>query len=152
LYAANFRSGAVDVFDANFHPVHRPGAFTDPALPRGFTPFNVHAVGDTVYVTYTKNNNGRYDSDAGLGDGYVDALDTQGRLLRRVAGGGPLDAPWGIALAPGGFGEFANDLLVGNFADGRINAFDPQSGAFRGSLTDAADRPIVLPGLWGLLF
>jgi hypothetical protein len=103
-------------------------------------------------VTYTKRANGRYDSGLGLGNGDIDVFDTHGDLLRRLVSGGPLDAPWGLALAPSQFGDFSNDLLVGNFADGHINAFDTQTGAFRGALTNPAGQSIAIRDLWALTF
>jgi uncharacterized protein (TIGR03118 family) len=152
LFAANFRSGTIDVFDQAFNAVHWQGAFQDPALPRGFSPFNIQEIGTTLYVTYTEQNDGRYDEGTGTGNGLVDAFDTNGHLLQRFVNGGPLNEPWGIAQAPDDFGQFSGDLLVGNFGDGHINAFNPQSGAFLGALTDTTGQPIILPGLWGLSF
>lgn len=152
LFAANFRSGRVDVFDEQFRAVRPDGGFSEPDLPAGFAPFNVQEIGGALYVAYTKQDTGRYDSGTGAGNGFVDVFDTDGRFLRRAASQGPLDVPWGIAVAPSNFGEFSNDLLVGNFGDGRINAFDPQTGAFRGTLTDSAGQPVVIPQLWGLTF
>jgi uncharacterized protein (TIGR03118 family) len=152
LYAANFRASTIDVFDQGFNAVNWQGAFKDPNLPAGFVPFNIQAIGTNLFVTYTEQNAGRYDDGTGLGNGYVDEFDANGHLLNRVISQGPLDAPWGIAVAPSNFGGFQGDLLVGNFGDGRINAFDPQNGTFLGSLTDATGQPISVPGLWGLSF
>jgi uncharacterized protein (TIGR03118 family) len=152
LYAANFRTGAIDIFDQNFQPVAVRGAFVDPNLPQGFVPFNIQAVGTSLYVTYTGKNGGRYDSGTGPGDGYVDLFDSQGKLLRRLVSQGPLDVPWGVAVAPGNFGDYSNDVLIGNFGDGRVNAFDSQSGAFLGPLLDPAGQPLFIPELWDLKF
>jgi uncharacterized protein (TIGR03118 family) len=152
LYAANFRSGAVDVFDADFHAVHRDGAFTDSNLPVGFAPFGIHAIGDLLYVTYTSRVAQRYDVDLGPGNGYVDVFDTNGALVQRLVSGGPLNVPWGVALAPANFGDFSNALLVGNFEDGQINAFDVQTGAWLGTLSDGTGQPVVIPGMWDLSF
>jgi uncharacterized protein (TIGR03118 family) len=152
LYAANFRADAIDVFNQDFQAVQWQGAFEDPSLPAGFVPFNVQAIGADIFVTYTEQNDGRYDHGTGPGNGYIDQYDTSGHLLGRLISQGPLNSPWGIAVAPSNFGEFQGDLLVGNFGDGRINAFNPQSGAFLGSVTDAAGQPMTIPGLWGLSF
>jgi uncharacterized protein (TIGR03118 family) len=152
LYAANFRSGQIDVFDDNFHAVHLSSAFTDPNLPAGFVPFNVQNLNGSLYVTYTKEQGGRYDATLAPGIGIVDVYSTDGQLLRRLTTGGPLDAPWGLAVAPDDFGAFSGDVLVGNFGDGRINAFDPSTGSFLGSLADSHGVPLSLPGLWGLSF
>jgi uncharacterized protein (TIGR03118 family) len=150
LYAANFRAGTIDVFDSHFDATSLPGGFRDPNLPAGYVPFNVQTIGSTVYVAYTAKNNGRYDGNAIAGNGVVDAFDPRGDFLHRVATGGQLDTPWGLAVAPADFGTFANALLVGNFGDGRISAYDPVSGKFLGTLSDGAGQPIVIPDLWAL--
>src|SRR3989442_9135858 len=122
LYATNFHAGTVDVFDAGFHPVS--GGVTDAHLPRGYGPFGIQQLEGSIYVTYALQNAEKHDDVAGEGHGVVNAFDTRGHLLRRVASRGRLDSPWGLALAPADFGEFSGDLLVGNFGDGHINAFD----------------------------
>jgi uncharacterized protein (TIGR03118 family) len=152
LYAANFRAGNIDVFDQSFAAVRLPGAFADPNLPAGYAPFNIQTIAGNLFVAYAKQDGARHDEVDGPGNGFIDVFDPAGNLLRHFAGGGQLDAPWGMALAPDGFGAFSNDLLVGNFGDGHINAFDPQSGAFRGPLTDANGTPIVIDSLWALTF
>jgi len=152
LYAANFFTGTIDVFDHGFHPVQLSGSFSDPAIPSGFAPFNIQNLGGQLFVTYAKHGAGWIDDAPGPGNGFVDVFDTNGNLLRRLVSGGPLNSPWGLALAPAGFGAFGNDLLVGNTGDGRINAFNPQTGAFVGQLTDAAGIPISINQLWGLSF
>jgi len=146
LYAANSPAGRIDVFDASFAPVTLGGSFTDPNLPAGFAPYNVQNIGGTLYVTYENETSG---------GGVVDAFDLNGSLLRRVSSngdGGPLDSPWGLALAPASFGPFGSALLVGNEEDGRISAFDPLTGQFLGQLRDAQGDPIANSGLWGLIF
>jgi uncharacterized protein (TIGR03118 family) len=157
LYAANFRSGSIDVFDQNFQPVHAPGAFRDPNLPAGFSPFNIQNLDGRLFVTYAQ----RYGGNAagtdlnlwpGAGRGILDVYDSQGGLVQRFASGGSLNAPWGLALAPAGFGSFSGDLLVGNNGDGHINAYDPNTGAFLGQLTGADGTPLALNNLWGLTF
>ena len=152
LYAANFSSGTIDVFDQGFHPAHLSGSFSDPAIPSGFAPFNIQNLGGQLFVTYAKHGADWIDDAPGPGNGFVDVFDTNGNLLRRLVSGGPLNSPWGVALAPAGFGAFGNDLLVGNTGNGRINAFNPQTGAFVGQLTDAAGIPISVNQLWGLSF
>ena len=118
LYATDFHNGRVDVFNGSFTQINSPGAFVDPALPAGFAPFGIQNLGGRIFVTYAKQDADRQDEIAGHGLGYVDAYDTAGHLLGRVASGGDLDAPWGLAWAPAGFGQFSGDLLVGNFGDG----------------------------------
>lgn len=156
LYAANFHTGAVDVFNASFAAVSLPGSFTDPTLPAGYAPFNIQNIGGKLYVAYAKQGvsgstlTGDHQPGAGLG--MVDVFNPNGTFSKRLITGGVLNAPWGLALAPSSFGSFANDLLVGNFGDGRINAFDPATGAFLGTLSDATSTPISIDGLWGLEF
>ncbi|MBV9121892.1 MAG: TIGR03118 family protein, partial [Planctomycetes bacterium] len=137
LYAANFHTGTIDVFDQDFHPVHGAGAFADPSLPAGYAPFNIQDLGGRLYVTYALQDAARQEDAAGPGHGFLDVFDLQGHRLQRLASQGPLNSPWGLALAPEDFGAFRNDLLVGNFGDGHINAFDPATGAFLGRLQDA---------------
>jgi len=156
LYATNFHAGTVDVFDAAFHPVL--GGFTDAALPPGYAPFGIRHLGSTIYVTYALQDADKHDDVAGVGHGFVNAFDTEGNLLRRVASTGRLNSPWGLAVAPADFGMFSGDLLVGNFGDGHINAFDP--GHFRGDgelrprgqLHAADGPPITIDGLWAIAF
>jgi uncharacterized protein (TIGR03118 family) len=152
LYAADFGRGEIDVFDQDYRPVARPDAFRDPGLPAGFAPFNVQAVGNRLFVTYALQDGGRRDDVPGPGRGYVDVFDPDGRFVRRFASRGPLDSPWGLTLAPAGFGPFGGALLVGNTGDGRVNAYDPVSGDFLGQLADDAGAPITIPTLWALSF
>ena len=158
LYATDFHSGAVDIFDASFHAVTIPGAFTDPTLPAGFAPFGIQNINGTIYVTYALRDEETEDDVAGPGNGFVDAFTTSGVLIRRVASMGELNSPWGLALAPADFGRFSGDLLVGNFGDGRIHAFDPATltsdGEFEavGLLHSATGKPIQIDGLWALQF
>ncbi len=151
IYAANFGLGRIDVFDSNFHAVQTPGAFHDPNLPSGYAPFNVQNLGGELYVTYAKSGGGKDEVD-GAGLGFVNVFDTSGNFVRRVASQGALNAPWGVAIASSNFGAFSNDLLVGNFGSGEITAYDPSSGAFRGTLDGISGNPLVIPGLWGLIF
>lgn len=151
LYAADFSAGTVDVYDGSFHRVITPGNFEDLRLPAHFAPFNVAVLGDRVYVAYARQDAQRMDEVAGTGLGRVDVFDLDGRLLQRVHGHGLLDAPWGMTTAPAGFGAFAGDLLVGNFGDGRIHAFDPRTLNPRGVLRDRHHHVLVIDGLWALL-
>ena len=152
LYAADFGNGRIDVFDAGFAPVAMAGAFTDPNLPAGYAPFGIQAIGNGIVVAYAIPDPVTHEKRA-AGLGVVDAFDSAGAFVKRlVSDGGVLNAPWGIALAPADFGTFGGALLVGNFGDGRINAFDANSGALLGTLADAAGAPIVTDGLWGIAF
>jgi uncharacterized protein (TIGR03118 family) len=152
IYATDFHGGRVDVWDENFQPVKRPGAFQDSRIPSGFAPFGIQTVNGTIVVTYAKQGPGGVDDVAGPGLGFVDVYDTAGVLLRRFARRGPLNAPWGIALAPQGFGSASGALLIGNFGDGRINAYDPVSARGLGPLRDTHGRRITIDGLWALEF
>jgi uncharacterized protein (TIGR03118 family) len=152
LYATDFHNAKVDVFDSSFARVASAGGFLDATLPAGYAPFGIQAIGDTIYVTYAQQAPEQEDEVDGAGLGFVDAFDTAGNFLRRVASNGPLNAPWGIALAPTDFGQFSGALLIGNFGDGWINAFDAQSGEVLGSLHDPMGEVIAIPGLWGIAF
>jgi uncharacterized protein (TIGR03118 family) len=148
LYAANFRNGTVDVFDQNFKQVN---SFTDPKVPAGYAPFNVQVLDGHLFVTFALQNAAKHDDVAGAGHGFVDEFDLEGHMMQRVASGGVLDSPWGLAIAPPGFGEFANDLLVGNFGDGTINVFNPKNDHFLGKLEGANGAPITIGDLWALI-
>jgi uncharacterized protein (TIGR03118 family) len=158
LYAADFHNGKIDVIDGQFHVVtlgvNGFGTFNDPHLPAGFAPFNVQNLGGKLYVTYAQQDAARDGgSVAGQGKGFVDVFDTSGHLLQRVATRGQLNAPWGVAITPAGFGSFGGDLLVGNFGDGHIDAYDPTHNyAFAGQLRGADGKPVTIDGLWGLQF
>jgi uncharacterized protein (TIGR03118 family) len=151
LYAANFKHARVDVFDGSFNLV--PGGFVDPGLPSGYAPFGIQTIGNRVFVSYAQQDADAEDEVAGQGKGFVDAYDTAGNLLARVAQHGQLNAPWGLALAPNGFGRFAGDLLVGNFGDGQVNAYEELgNGHFvhRGELRDESGKSLSIDGLWAL--
>lgn len=152
LYAANFHDSAVDVFNASFQQIHLSGSFTDPNLPQGYAPFNIQNIDGKLYVTYALQDAAHHDDVAGPGNGFVDVFDLNGNFLQRLVSNGPLNSPWGETLAPGGFGPFGGDLLVGNFGSGEIDAFNPSSGAFLGTLDDANGNAISIDGLWGLTF
>jgi uncharacterized protein (TIGR03118 family) len=151
LLAADFGTGVVDVFDSNFNSTHLAGSFADPNLPTGYVPFGIHTIGNNVYVTYAQVNSEGVEN-VGAGLGYVDAFDLNGNFVQRAISQGNLNAPWGMALAPSGFGSLGGDLLVGNFGDGVINAYDPTSFALKGQVTDSTGAPIANPGLWEIVF
>jgi len=152
LYASDFHNGVVDVFDGSWNLVNQ---FTDPGLPSGYAPFGIQAIGSRIFVSFAKQDADAEDEIAGQGLGFVDAFDTAGNLVARVAQHGQLNAPWGLALAPANFGRFSGDLLVGNFGDGKILAFEPQSNGhfgFRGQLRASSGHAIAIDGLWALGF
>jgi hypothetical protein len=146
LYAADFGRNVIDVFNSNFHLMK---SFTDPLGPAGYSPFNVQNLNGLIYVTFARREPGAHDETAGPGLGFVDVFDPNGHFLRRLTTGGPLNAPWGLAIAPQSFGKFAGALLVGNFGDGKINAFDRISGRFLGQLDVNAPGGSI-DGLWAL--
>jgi len=152
LLAANFRSPALEVYDANFQLAHLTGAFLDPNLPAGFVPFGVHVLGSQVVVTYALQDAPKHDPVNAPGNGFVSLFDLNGNFVRRVASNGNLNSPWGAVIAPAGFGAFGGDLLVGNFGDGTINAFDLASGNLIGQLQDANGQAIVNLSLWDMVF
>ena len=152
LFAADFHNRRIDVFDAMFMPVHTPnGAFSDRRIPSDYAPFNVQNLGGKIFVAYAKVAPGGEDEQAGAGLGFVDVYNTTGRLVDRFAQHGALNAPWGMAQAPRHFGRFSGDILVGNFGDGRILAFD-REGHFDGYLRGVDHTPIEIDGLWGIGF
>jgi hypothetical protein len=178
LLTANFGAGTdVEVYDSNFAVAHLAGAFTDPNLPANYAPFAVHTLGNQVFVTYalravnTPSTPGQpapyaianspstpraaatsYSQTVGAGNGIVDVFDTNGNFVARAVTGGNLNAPWGVAIAPAGFGIFGGDLLVGNFGDGIINAYNPTTFAFQGQVTDATGKALSYPSLWEIAF
>jgi uncharacterized protein (TIGR03118 family) len=152
LYAADFRHGMIDVFNQDFQPVVRSGAFQDPNLPEGYAPFNIQNINNMLFVTYAQQDENGRDDVAGAGHGFIDVYDPNGNLVSRFASQGALNSPWGLALAPADFGSFGGALLVGNNGDGHIDAYDPRSGAFRGELAGANGTPIAIPNLWALAF
>jgi uncharacterized protein (TIGR03118 family) len=158
LYAANFRTGQIEVYDANFKLVTTlpTGAFTDPNLPRDFAPFNVQVLGGKVYVTYAQQDAARHDDVGGAGHGFVDVFNLDGTPglpggKERLVSRGALDSPWGLALAPSSFGNLAGDLLVGNFKSGFINVYNPATGQFLGPLKDPDGEVIHIDHLWALM-
>jgi len=147
LYAADFANNSVDVFDSQFNKVN---SFTDPNLPSGYAPFNVQVLDGKLYVTFAQQNAAKHDDVAGPGHGFVDTFDLNGKMLDRVATQGVLNSPWGLDIAPNGFGQFAGDLLVGNFGDGTIDAFDPHTDKFMGQLLGGDGIPVQIQDLWAL--
>jgi uncharacterized protein (TIGR03118 family) len=165
LFVANFNAGTVDVYDANFNlnpapynasslpqPYTTSSPFSNPAIPAGFAPFNVQNIGGTLFVTYAKQDAEKHNNVGGAGNGYVAMFNLNGSLIANLIGEGPLNSPWGMAIAPANFGPFAGALLVGNFTDGKINAFNASTGAVLGTLDDTSGNPIAIPGLWSLNF
>jgi uncharacterized protein (TIGR03118 family) len=151
LLAANFNSGKIDVLDHNFNLTFLSGSFTDPHLPAGLAPHGVRVIGNQVFVAYAMQDSAKHDSQPGAGLGQVDLFDTNGNFVSTFATGGKLNAPWGIASTPGAFGAFPNAILIGNFGDGTINAFD-NTGKFLGQLSDSSGKVLVNAGLWDMTF
>jgi len=152
LYAADFEHNTIDVYDKTFQHVELDGSFSDPNVPNSYSVFNIQNLGGKLYVTYAQQSHKEPDEETDRGSGFVDVFDTSGHLLQRLIKGNHLNAPWGLALAPGNFGPFSNALIVGNFGNGHLQAFDPDSGRFLGELNAADRKPIVIDGLWGLIF
>jgi len=155
LFAADFRNARVDVFNGSFQDVTPAGGFTDPTIPQGYAPFGIQSIGGNIFVTYAQQDADKKDDVSGQGHGFVDEFDATGKLLQRVASHGQLNSPWGLALAPSSFGRFGGDLLVGNFGDGRINAFTMHSdGNFTsaGALRTSDGQRVEVDGLWSLQF
>ena len=162
IFASDFHNGTVDVFNGQFQLVHLSGSFTDPNIPAGFAPFGLKNVNGTLFVTYAKQDAARHDDVAGVGNGFIDEFTLSGNFIERFASQGLLNSPHGIAVAPDNFGQFSNALLVGNFGDSKVNAFNLSTGQFLGQLTDAHGNTLILnggfkkesdtKGLWGLTF
>src|SRR3984885_11707594 len=154
LLAANFNSGKVDVYNQTFQPMNLAGAFTDPNLPAGFAPHGIHVINNQVYVAYAMQDTPKHDAVPGAGVGQVDIFDGNGNFVSTFVAAGAsnhLNAPWGVVAAPASFGTFAGDILVGNFGDGTISAFDT-TGSFIGQLTNSAGNVLTNPGLWDMVF
>ena len=156
LFATDFHNGKIDVIDGQFHkvPLGQDGfeSFTDPNLPKGYAPFGIANVGGKLYVSYAKQDADAEDDSGGPHRGFIDVFETNGHFDKRLVSGGDLNSPWGMVQAPAGFGDFANALLVGNFGDGHIHAFDVNSGRELGTLGSSPSHPLVIEGLWGLAF
>ena len=153
IYATDFKNNHIDVFDANFQPVTLAASFKDPAVPAGYAPYGIQTVGTSIFVSYAQQDATGKIQVKGAGLGMVSQFDTSGKLIKDlVMPGGVLNAPWGLAVAPANFGTFSNNLLVGNFGDGKINAFDVSTGKLLGSVSDSTGAPLVIDGLWALQF
>ena len=154
LLAANFNSGKVDVYDSNYTLTSLGGTFTDPNLPAGFAPHGIHVLGNQIYVAYAMQDTPKHDAFPGVGAGQVDIFDTTGNFVSTFVAAGAtnkLNAPWGVVQAPASFGTFAGDILVSNFGDGTISAFDT-TGKFQGQLSDSSGKVLVNPGMWDMVF
>ncbi|HEY1801197.1 MAG TPA: TIGR03118 family protein, partial [Terriglobales bacterium] len=153
LYATNFKTGQVEVFDSSWHPVHLNWwAFRDPRVPPNYGAFNVQNVGGNLVVTFAKQKRGTIDEVDGSGLGFVSIFDPHGRLVQRLEHGWFLNAPWGVVLTPSDFGVFSHRLLIGNFGDGTIHAFDLMTGKFEGTVEDSTSQPLTIDRLWSLSF
>jgi uncharacterized protein (TIGR03118 family) len=152
LYATNFRSGMVEMYDGNFHALTSPPAFVDPTLPDSYAPFNIVLINGELFVTFAVQNAEKHDDVAGQGHGIVDVFELDGTLRQRFAQHDQLNSPWGVALAPTGFGELGGALWIGNFGNGHINAFDPESGKFLSKVRDPEGQAILIDGLWTITF
>ena len=153
LYATDFFHAKIDVYDSQFHKLTLPaGRFVDVGIPRHYAPFGIQAINGDLYVTYALQNADGDDEVKCAGCGYVSVFKPNGKFVRRIASRGTLNAPWGLALAPSAFGTFHNALLVGNFGDGRINAFGASSSTFLGQLRRPNGYPVYIDGLWGMQF
>jgi hypothetical protein len=164
LLAANFGAGAkVEAYDQTFKATTLPGTFTDPNVPAGYAPYAIHVISNQVYVTYMLRSTSTYSETLGPNTGFISVFDVNGNFLKRAITGGNLNSPWGMALAPAGFGIFGGDLLVGNLGDGLINVYDPNTYAYLGQVTDATGAPILSKypgagvassyvGLWEIVF
>jgi uncharacterized protein (TIGR03118 family) len=152
LYAADFKGGTIDVYNSTFVPTTLAGNFVDPTLPSGYAPYNVAFLNGNIYVAYAQVDPSTGRAAVGAGLGFVSVFGANGVFSKRLASDSVLNAPWGMTIAPAGFDAFGGDLLVGNFGDGTIHAFDPVSGALIGTITDSLGVPIANPGLWGIGF
>ena len=151
LFAADVANARVDVFNRDFRLMSTPTEFRDPKIPAAYAPFGIQVLNGEVYVSYGKQNRSKTDVVPGAGLGFVDAYSVNGKLIKHLVSHGPLNEPWGLVIAPKGFGPFAGDLLVGNLGNGWINAFNPKSGKSLGPLRTTSGHPIAINGLWGLM-
>jgi uncharacterized protein (TIGR03118 family) len=153
LYATDFHNAKIDVFDKDFKAATLACTFSDPEIPEGFAPFGIQNLNGNLYVTYAKQKlPAKEDDEAGPGNGFINVFDANGCLIRQVAKQGKLNSPWGLAIAPADFGKFSNSLLVGNFGNGKINAYDIDNGEFRGQLRRPNGKRLKIDGLWALVF
>ncbi|WP_394782069.1 TIGR03118 family protein [Undibacterium sp.] len=152
IYATDFHNGSIDVYDGTFTKVALPGGFHDASIPAGYAPFGIQTIGSNIYVTYAKQDAQAHDDVPGAGAGMVDVFDSGGNFIKQLVNGGALNAPWGLGMAPANFGTLSGKLLVANFGDGKINAYDVADGSFAGALSKADGTPVVVDGLWGIAF
>ncbi len=152
LAVANFNSGLVETYTSGFALLAPAGSFTDPNLPAGYAPFNIQPIGNQVFVTYAVQDSAKHDPVKAAGNGIVDVFNPDGTFVKRFASNGPLNAPWGVVQASSSFGQFSNDILIGNFGDGLINVFDPNTGNSLGQIADATGAPLANGSLWALVF
>lgn len=153
IFVSNFMSGQVEVYNGKWQRVATsPTAFVDPTLPANYVPFGIQNVGGNIVVTFAHREPGSLDEDHGPGLGYVTIFNTNGEVVARLKHGDYFNAPWGIAMSGADFGAFSHRLLIGNFGDGQIHAFDPLTGNLAGTLLDSAGNPIWIDGLWALEF
>jgi uncharacterized protein (TIGR03118 family) len=152
LYASNFHDNRVDVFDSRFRHVHLFGDFRDRSLPAGYAPFGIQEINGFLYVSYALQDSTKHDDVSGPGHGFIDVYTNFGFLVKRLVSRGDLNSPWGLTVAPAGFGPFGGKLLVGNFGDGLIHAYNPANGLPSGALLNEHHQPIQIDGLWALLF
>jgi uncharacterized protein (TIGR03118 family) len=152
LYAADYATGAIDVFNSTFAPTMLSGSFSDPTVPAGYVPYNIQNLNGNLYVEYVLKGTSPLAPQRGAGNGFVRVYDANGNLVSGAPAisGGNLNAPWGVAIAPANFGDFSNDLLIGNFGNGMINAYNPTTGAFVGTIMGPNAQPLVNNDLWGL--
>ena len=151
VYATDFHNNQITVLPSSGAPA-LTGNFTDPGLPSGYAAFGIENLNGELYVSYAKQDTAKHDDVAGLGNGYIDVYSLNGNFIKRLVSNGPLDSPWGMTLAPVGFGTLGGDLLVGNFGDGTIDAFNATTGAFISGFDDSHGNPLVNQGLWALDF
>ena len=152
LYVTNFHAGTVEVYDQNFSQIKGATKFVDPTIPSGFAPFGIGNINGSIYVTYAKQDADAEDDVPGPGHGFVNVFDAHGNFIKRLISHDSLNSPWGLALAPTSFSPFGGALLVGNFGNGHIHAYDPSTGALLGELTKLGGRPLVIDGLWSVVF
>ncbi len=150
LFVTNFHEAKVSIYDDTFAEIDDPAAFIDPNVPSGYAPFGIENINNLIYVTYAKQDAAGHDDVPGRGHGYLAVFDADGNLVNHLVSQGPLNSPWGLALAPEDFGNFSGALLVGNFGDGAVNGFDPTSGAFLGRMRKPDKTPLQIEKLWAL--
>jgi len=152
LYVTNFFAAKVEIYDQSFAEIDTSSTFIDPTIPTGYAPFGIQNVNGSIYVSYAKQDPARHDDVAGAGHGCVSVFDANGNFIKRLITNAPLNSPWGMTLAPANFGKASGKLLVGNFGNGRINVFDPDTGAFITPLEKSNGNILVINSLWGLSF